>query len=178
MRTWLEERHLNTSRIVDLGLDKKEEVGDKTRPTKLVEMMPGELAVWLMARFQALGIPLKSLPSDADIRQDIRKRFERLLLGHLWEGISEQLEMTRLLVDLDRQLHFADALIGQALDRRLKDRLGQGSCAESYAMVLSEVVAEFFEDFMRNHGSNVPDLLRAHMRHIQDKWNNEQKRIK
>lgn len=170
MRTWLEERHLNTSRIVDLGLDKKEEVGDKTRPTKLVEMMPGELAVWLMARFQALGIPLKSLPSDADIRQDIRKRFERLLLGHLWEGISEQLEMTRLLVDLDRQLHFTDALIGQALDRRLKDRLGQGSCAESYAMVLDEVVAEFFEDFMRNYGSNVPDLVRAHMGHVQYKW--------
>jgi len=170
MRTWLEEQHLDTGRIIDLGLSVAGEPGDGTQPTRLVEMMPGELAAWLLARFEALGIPAKSLPSDADIRRDIRQQFERLLLGHLWEGMSQQLEVTRLLGDLDRQLHFTEAMISEMLDERLKSRLGQESCAESYAMVLNKVAGEFFEGFMRKHGAKARELVRAHLARVRGGW--------
>lgn len=170
MRTWLEERRLDVGRIVDVGLDAVGMAGDGTQPTRLVGMMPGELAAWLMARFEALGIPVKSLPTDADIRRDIRERFERLLLGHLWEGVSQQLEVIRLLGDLDRQLHLTETMIGQALDERLKHGLQQESCAKSYAAVLDEVVGEFFEGFMCEHSARVRELTREHLAHVRGRW--------
>jgi len=170
MRTWLEERDMNAARIIDLGLDAPGEPKDGIQPTRLVEMMPGELATWLMTRFEALDIPFKSLPVDADIRRDIRQRFERLLLGHLWEGVSQQLEVTRLLGDLDRQLHFTEAMIGHALDEQLKRCLEQKSCAKSYAAVLEEVVGEFFGDFMCEHGAHVRELAQEHLARVQDGW--------
>jgi hypothetical protein len=170
MRTWLEERHLSTDRIVDLGLDVTSGVSDGAEPTKLVEMMPGELVAWLMARFEALGIPAKSLPADTDIRRDIRERVERMLLGHLWEGVSQQLEVIRLLGDLDRQLHLTEKMITQALDEKLKRYLQRESCAKSYAAVLEEVVQEFFEGFMREHGAHVRELAQEHLAHVRGGW--------
>ncbi len=170
MRAWLQERHLDVGRIIDLGLDASGGLEDGTQPIRLVEMMPGELAAWLMARLEALRIPVKSLPADADIRRDIREQFERLLLGHLWEGISQQLEVTCLLSDLDRQLHLTDTMIGQALDERLKRCLQQESCAESYAMVLDKVVEELFEDFMCEHGVHVRELAQEHLARVRDGW--------
>jgi len=163
MRTWLEERQLDTSRLVDLGLDAEVGGSDGSQPARLVEMMPAELAAWLLARLETLGIPTKSLPADVDIRRDIRKRFERLLLGHLWEGVSQQLEVTRLLGDLDRQLHFTETMIGQAMDVRLKHRLQQEAYTKSYAAVLDELVGDFFEGFMHEHSAEVQALVQAHM---------------
>jgi hypothetical protein len=170
MRTWLKERHLDVDRIIDLGLDAAGGPDDSTQPTRLVEMMPGELVAWLMVRFEVLDIPVKSLPANVDIRQNICERFERLLLGHLWEGISHRFEVTRLLIDLDRQLHFTETMIAQALDSRLKDRLEQESCVESYTMVLDEIVREFFEDFMDKHGAYVHELVQAHLERLQKGW--------
>ena len=170
MRTWLEERHLDAGRIVDLGLEAAGGPGDGAQPTRLVEMMPGELAAWLLARFEALDIPVKSLPTDADIRRDIGDRFERLLLGHLWEGVSQQLEVTHLLGDLDRHLHFTETMIGQVLDERLKRCLQQESYAKSYAVVLDEVVEGFFEGFMREHGARVRGLVQEHLAHVRGGW--------
>ena len=166
MRTWLEERHLDAGRIVDLGLDTAGGPDGDTQPTRLVEMMPGELATWLFAQFETLGIPTKSLPTDADIRRDIGEQFEQLLLGHLWEGVSQQLEVTRLLGDLNRQLHFTKTMIGQALDEQLKHCLQQESCTKSYAAVLDEVVGEFFEGFMCEHSARVRELMREHLAHV------------
>jgi hypothetical protein len=166
MRAWLEERHLDAGRIIDLGLDASGGPEDGTQPTRLVEMMPGELAMWLVARFEALGIPTKSLPPDADIRRDIRERFERLILGHLWEGVSQQLEVTRLLGELDRRLHLTDTMIGQALDEELKGRLEQEACAKSYGTVLDEVVEGFFEDFMHEHGTRLRELAQEHLARV------------
>jgi len=166
IRAWLEERHLDAGRIIDLGLDASGGPEDSTQPTRLVEMMPGELAMWLLARFEALGIPTKSLPPDADIRRDIRERFERLILGHLWEGVSQQLEVTRLLGELDRRLHLTETMIGQTLDKELKGRLEQESCVKSYGTVLDEVVGGFFEDFMHEHGPRLRELAQEHMAHV------------
>jgi len=170
VRAWLQERHLDAGRIIDLGLDASGGLEDGTQPIRLVEMMPGELAAWLVARFDALGIPAKSLPADADIRRDIRERFEHLLLGHLWEGISQQLEVTRLLSDLDRQLHFTETMIGQALNEHLKHCLQRESCAKSYAAVLDEVVGEFFEGFMREYGARVQKSAQEHLTRVRDGW--------
>src|SRR5262249_47336117 len=80
--TWLKERHLNVSRIIDLGLNAASGSCIGNPPTRLVEMMPGELFNLLIARFTDLGIPIKSLPTQSDIRRDISKQFEQLLLGY------------------------------------------------------------------------------------------------
>jgi len=170
MRAWLEEHSMNTARIVDLGLNTVDGLDNDTQPTTLMEMMPGELADWLMARFEVLGIPLKSLPTDTDIRRDIRQRFERLLLGHLWEGISQRLAVTSLLDDLHKQLNLTETMIDQALDEQLKHCLVQESCAKSYAVVLEEVVGEFFESFMREHGTSVQELVRTHLARMRGGW--------
>jgi len=163
MRTWLEKRDMNVARIIDLGLNTADDPDNNTPPTRLVEMMPGELATWLMARFEVLGIPVKSLPTDADIRRDIRERFERLLLGYLWEGMSQRLEVTRLLVDLDRQLHLAETMADKVLDDQVKHCLAQESCAKSYAVVLDQVVDDFFEDLMREQGIRIRELAQEHL---------------
>jgi hypothetical protein len=170
MLRWLEERDMNTARIVDLGLDSAGGLDDDSQLTRLVEMMPGELAVWLLARFEALGLPLKSAPADADIRSDISKQFERLLLGHLWEGMSQQIEVVHLLSDLDKRLYFTEAMKDQALDDRLKSHLKQETCTESYAMILDRVVGEFFEGFMHEHGANIQELAQAHLARVRNGW--------
>ena len=163
-QAWLEQRQLDTGRIIDLGLDGAD---DEAQPTRLVEMMPGELAIWLAARFEALHIPLKWLPADADIRRDIRQQCEQLLLGHLWEGMSQHIGVARLLSDLDRQLHFTESMIAQTLDERLKFCLAQASCAQSYAVVLEQVVGEFFEGFMGKSGDRVQELAHEHLSRTQ-----------
>jgi hypothetical protein len=170
IRAWLQERHLDAARIIDVGLDASGGPEDGTQPTRLVEMMPGELATWLLARFEVLGIPTKSLPPDADIRRDIRERFERLILGHLWEGVSQQLEVTRLLGELDKRLHLTETMIGQALDEELKGRLERKSCVKSYGTVLDEVVEGFFEDFMHEHGTRLRELAQEHLACVRDGW--------
>ncbi|RIK78159.1 ATP-binding protein [candidate division KSB1 bacterium] len=167
MRTWLNEKQLDTNRIIDLGLGVADGTYDSNQLTKLVEMMPSELAAWLIRRFKNLAIPLKSLPTDADIRRDIQKRFEEFILAHLWEGLSLKFEVTRLLADLDRQLHFTEAMIKQTLDRQLRNRLEKESCSESYAIGLEDVVGEFFESFMYENGPHFQELVQAHMTRIQ-----------
>jgi hypothetical protein len=169
MRSWLEGRVMDGSRIVDLGLDVLEDRGH-ARPVRLVEMMPSELATWLMGRLEALGIPIKSMPGDDDIRRDIHKNVEQMLLGHLWEGVSQQLEVTQLLEDIDRQLRLTETMMGHAIDEQIRRSLAQTSCTESYAAVLDDVVDEFFEGFMRDHGAHLQDLARKHLTHVQDGW--------
>jgi hypothetical protein len=169
MRAWLEDRGMDSSRIFDLGLDALEDQVD-TRPTKLVEMMPRELAALLMGRLEALGISIKSMPSDNDIRQDIREKVEQLLLGHLWEGVSQQLEVTQLLDDIDQQLCLTESMLKQATDEQIKQSLVQASCTDSYAAVLDNVVDEFFESFMREHSAHLQELAQDHLTHMQGEW--------
>ncbi len=166
MRIWLKEWQFDINRIIDLGLDAEHEIGNAKQPTRLVEMMPGELVTWILNRLKLHGIQVKSLPSDADIRRDIRKRFEQMLLGHLWEGLSEQLEVTRLLSDLDSHLQLTNKMIAKGLDNQLKHILEKESCAESYTIVLGKVVGEFFESIMREYGVNVGELAQRHMAHL------------
>jgi hypothetical protein len=167
IRTWLAERQLDAERIIDLGL---QTVGlDQTsHSTRLVELMPGELLNWLTTHLVGLGVPIKSLPPQADIRRDIRRQFEQRLQGYLWEGVSHQLQVTRLLNDLDQQLNIAGTMSAETLDDRLKQRLEQSACVDSYALVLKDVVEGFFEAFMQVHSVKIRELVRAHLTQIRD----------
>lgn len=169
MRAWLEDRGMESSRIVDLGLGVLEDQGD-AQFSRLVEMMPSELAAWLMSRLEVLGIPVKSMPNDSDIRQDVRRKVEQLLLGHLWEGVSQQLEVTQLLDDIDRKLRLTKTMMGQAIDEHIKQSLVQASCTESYTTVLDDVVGQFFEGFMREHGAHLQELAQEHLIRVHDGW--------
>lgn len=170
MRSWLEEQELDTGRIIDLGLNSLNSSNLVAQPTRLMEMMPGELANWLLDQFETLGIPAKSLPANTDLCQGISQKFEQLLLGHLWEGVSQQLEMTSLLVNLDRQLHFTQTMINQQLDEQIKCSLQEESCTKSYAAVLNQVVEEFFKDFMRENRTKLQELVQVHLKHVIEGW--------
>jgi hypothetical protein len=161
LRTWLRERRLDEDRIIDVGLATRPDEGE--HPTRLIQMMPGELFAWLHERLATLGIAAKSLPPDPDIRQAIRERFDRLLRGHLWEGVSQQLAIARLLDDIDRRLDLAGTMKGEALDQQLKRRLTQEAPRKTYAVVLDEVVEAFFEAIMRGHSAEIHDIVRQHL---------------
>ncbi len=165
VRKWLEDRHLSNAMVVDLGLGAAEDSA-RTSPRRLVEMMSGELEAWLLARLQELRIPAKAIPEDGEIRRDIRQKFERLLLGHLWEGVSQEIEIARLLDDLDRHVQFADAMMRLAVDNQLKQNLQLKECNKSYAAVLEDTVGAFYQEFMREHGPDIHSLMQAHLARI------------
>lgn len=162
IQDWLVKRQLDPERIVDLGLN-----ADKShhpdQPTRLVEMMPGELTNWFTTRLTMLGVPIKTLPTEADIRRDIRKQFDQHLRSHLWEGVSSHLHIARLLNNIEQQLGLAKLMSEQALDAELKQRLNREKCADSYATALQAVVDGFFETFMQTHGQGVRELVQTHI---------------
>ncbi len=161
MRTWLRKRQLDDARIIDLGLRKGRASDAAPRPTKLVEMMPSELATWLVERFKVLHISRKSMPSDSDIRRDIGKHFERLLQEYLLERIGQRVGVTNLVIDLDKRLSYTQLMMDEALDERLKHLLEQESLLESYTTVREDVLREFFESYMDRHGAEVRRLEQA-----------------
>jgi hypothetical protein len=168
MLSWLEDRHLDTDRLVDLGLNALEISGNIPQATRLAEMMPGELAVWLLERFEMLGIPVKSIPLDSDVRHDISQRFERSLHRYLLDVMLLNLEVAHLLIDLNKQLRITDQLMKLALDKRLKDKLRQESQTKSYTAVLDEVVDEFFKIFMLEHSPDIQQLVQIHTARLQN----------
>ncbi len=162
MQDWLIKRQIDPERIVDLGLNASE-IGNSTQPTRLVEMMPGELANWFTTHLTMLGVPIKTLPTEADIRRDIRKQFDQHLRSHLWEGVSSHLHIARLLNNIEQQVGLAELMSEQALDAELKQHLNREKCVDSYATALKAVVDGFFETFMQTHGQSVRDLVQAHI---------------
>jgi hypothetical protein len=161
LRDWLCKRGFDVGRVIDVGLGTRP--GDGEQATRLIQMMPGELFAWMHGRLTTLGIPAKALPPDAGIRREIRAHFDQLLRGQLWEGMSQQLAITRLLDDLDRQLQLAEMMRGAALDQQLKQRLAQDASHKTYAVVLDELVETFFETVMRTHGTEIQAIVRQHL---------------
>jgi hypothetical protein len=162
MQNWLKEAQLNPAILVDLGLEPNAG-SPENRLTRLVQMMPNELAAWLTGRFESLGIERKSVPPFPDVRRHISERFERLILGHLWGGVSQQFEMTRLIGKLDSELQFATAMHALALDQSVKKHLDEVTPTESYAAVLDHVVLTFFSDFMRQHADKIDEIVLKHL---------------
>ncbi|HKS40560.1 MAG TPA: ATP-binding protein [Blastocatellia bacterium] len=162
MRSWLKESQLDFNRILDLGLAKEQ----TDQPASLVSMMPGELFSYLLNEFKVLGIQIKSKPPDSEIRQNLSECFDRLLKGQLWEALSEEIDVARLLEDLDEKLGFTDLMIEQKLDEKIKDRLGHELCAESYTILLNDVVESFFVEFMRERSLEIHKLMQSHLAQI------------
>lgn len=162
MQVWLKEAHLNPAVIVDLGLEPN--VRNKENGLlRLVQMMPNELAAWLTRSFEGLGIERKSVPPFSDVRRHISEGFEKLLLGHLWEGVSQQFEVARLIGKLESELQFAATMRSLALDQSVKSQLYEATPRESYAAVLDRVVRTFFSDFMRDHADRIDELVVTHL---------------
>jgi hypothetical protein len=159
MRSWLRKRQLDDERIIDLGLSTATRAA--SQPARLVEMMPDELAAWLVERFKLLRISLKSMPIDTDIRRDISEQFAELLQEYLLERLGQKFAVASLMIDLDRQLSYTQLMMAGALDERLKSRLGQECRRESYTTVLEQVLKEFFEQYMDRYGVEVRRLEQA-----------------
>jgi hypothetical protein len=166
IKAWLYEKNLDENRIIDVGLNSTDSSSTVFQPTKLVELMPDELAEWLINQLNNLNIPIKFLPYHVDIRQDISQKFEQLLISYLWEGVSEKLEMLRLLGRLDKELRFTQQMKEQNLDEQLKYLLQQKSYTKSYTTVLNEVVKQFFENFMGQHRADIQYLAEAHLKRL------------
>lgn len=164
MQGWLSDRHLDESRIIDLSLGKTDGSGDI--PARLVGMMPEELSAWVLVQLQVLQIPTKFLPVSTDLRQEISQRFEQLLLSYLWEGVSQRLEMSRLLGDLDQQFQFTQAMQTQTIDQQIQHQLYEAERTQSYRVVLAETVRRFFEHFLDQYGSKTQELSRIHFQSL------------
>ncbi|NET56587.1 MAG: ATP-binding protein [Symploca sp. SIO2E6] len=168
MREWLREENKNTAQIVDLGLNLPDSLHTSVQPTKLMQMMPGELANWLLRRFDVLGIPTKYLPEDAEIRQEISTKFEQLLQGYLLETVWYRLKMPRLLGDIDRQLNFTQTMMNQKLDEQLKHSLLEEASNNSYTAVLEKVTTDFFRNFMQDQGLKIDRMLDEQLKGIRE----------
>lgn len=166
IKTWLNERNLDESHIIDLGLNSTDSPSSLFQPTKLVELMPDELAELLLNQLNNLNISIKFLPVNVDIRRDIGQKFEQLLLSYLWEGVSEKLQIPGLLGLLDRELQFTHQMKEQNLDEQLRYLLQQKSYTKSYATILNEVVRQFFDNFMGQHCADIQDLAQAHLKRL------------
>jgi len=166
-RVWLDEKGLEPNRILDLGLDGAK--SDKNeQPSRLLEMMPSELAAWLATRLRVVGISIKSLPSSSDIRRDIRMQFDKLLEGHLWEGVSEEFEFPRLIEDLDRTVHFTKRMKEEELDNVIRNRLEHPLCQDSYLTILEQVVEDFYKRLMQDFGVEFQQHVQTHLKALQE----------
>ena len=166
MREWLIESEVYSGRIVDLGLSDAAESSSNCSPTKLVSLMPNELADYTLNKFIRLGFHIKSRPFDDEIRRDLTECFDHLLKGHLWEGLSQELDIVRLLKDIDGTLGFTELMIEQQLDNKLKNQLEDGSCADSYPVLLNNIVEKFFIEFMREQSVKIQRLIEAHVSNV------------
>ena len=61
-----------------------------------------------------------------------------------------------------------EQIIGQDLDKRLKEKLKQESRTNSYTTVLDEVVDEFFMIFMLEHSADIQKLVQVHTARLQN----------
>lgn len=156
MISWLEQSNLDKSRIIDLGLHPSTDI---KQPTRLTEMMSGELKIWMIEQFELVNIPIKYLPYKEELCQTISKKFEQLMLGYLWEGIAQKLEVTEVLENLDRQLNFTQGMITQKLEQQIKDKLHEQSENKPYTIVINEVVEVFFKAFINKNKNQIQQSI-------------------
>jgi hypothetical protein len=163
MRDRLQSEQLDPGRILDLGLDAEALTEEGTPLSRLVQLMPGELLSWLLMRLTSLSVPVKYVPPDADVTKDMVDRFEKLLRQKLWEGAWYHLGFPRVLADIDMQVHFTDAVRADKLREKLKERIAMEASAESYLAALDAIMLECFSAFMREHGSEIQEIMRAYI---------------
>jgi hypothetical protein len=152
MRDWLAERPTDMQRLVDLG---QQSTTEQTNP--LVSMMPGEQAAWLRQRLSTLSIPIKAIPDQQQIRHDLSKHMEQLILGQLMEHV--QVDLAELFRNLDQQLQMTETMIDKQVDVEVSERLFVDGCMDAYAMVIAQVAQEHFAEIVQNKGAMLQQLI-------------------
>ena len=152
MRGWLTGRPADVKRLVDLGQRSETGLGNA-----LVTMMPGEQVAWLRQRLRALAIPVKAVPEKVQIRHDLGRRMEQVILGRLMEYV--QVDVAELLRELDQQLQMTEMMIGRQADVEVGERLLVDGCADAYEMVVEQVVQEYFGEIVRGKGGRFQELM-------------------
>jgi hypothetical protein len=152
MRAWINERHIDTQRLIDLGLHI---VPDQ--PTQLIAMMPGEQIAWLQQRLEELHIPLKALPLDHDLRHDISQRLEDLFFGRLMERLNRN--RSDLYRDFDMQFRIVEMLKQEQLDIVIKQHLLQSECMDTYDTVVNTLVNKFFQKLLLQYSGGIQRFM-------------------
>jgi hypothetical protein len=147
--------------LIDLGLGQT----DRLVPSRLVGMMPDELFDWVLSQLQQLNLPVKFLPISTDMRRSISQKFEQLLLSYLWEGASQQLEISRLMGNINHQIKLTQAI--QELEQKLQLQLQEGERTESYGITLDKTVGQFFKQFLDQYGDEIRELTQSHLQTLQ-----------
>lgn len=168
MRTWLVGAGIELDRLIDLGLTDTHV--HESSPKKLVEMMPSELADWLIIRLKAIQISIKWLPSVTQIRRDISQRMQQYFHNSIWEGMGQHIAFSKLLIKLDEEVGLTVTMIDQMLDDKIQQRLEQVTCTDSYRTILDEVIEQFYTEFMQQHGDRLKTLVKAHALRIKNEW--------
>jgi len=164
IRGFFEKRKMPSSRIVDLGLIVENNQVNASQPNRLVQFMPSELARWITVRLVELGIPIKVLPTDADIHKDIKRQFEHLLLSHFWDGMSHHLQVASLLNEIDQAFDIAYMMQENKLDQQLQEKMLSNSCKDSYETSTKELIKQFYMDFMSKHEGSLHSIVQSHLK--------------
>jgi hypothetical protein len=160
---YLSARNMKSSRVVDLGLMEQNNHANLDFPIRLVQMMPSELSKWLIVQLGKYDISIKSLPFDYEIRKEMRDHFENLLLSHLWDGISHQLQVSNLLNEIDRTFQISELMREQKLDEKLKDNLLSNPCKDSYEIGMKDLINRFYDNFMQKNSVKIRIAVRSHL---------------
>jgi hypothetical protein len=153
MYSWLNERHIESKRLIDLGLH-----AAPNMPAQLVALMPSEQIRWLQKRMEALQVPLKALPHEQDLRHDISQRLENLFLRRLLDRLS--IDQSFIYRDFEAQFRIIELLKHEQLDLVVKERLLQTECMDTYDIVVNNVVNEFFQKLLHQHNGDVQRFMR------------------
>lgn len=154
----LQRQGKNIQRIVDVQPPRDN--GKVLQPTKV---MSGELKKWIVERLLALHIPVKCIPSRADMIRDIRVHFEQLLHDYVMEEIEQQLALPSLLMESGRTFSSMEMMREQKLDERVVWHQHHDMNTQSYDLVIHKSVEEFFEYFMKKHGLQVQQMVQSRL---------------
>jgi hypothetical protein len=146
------DHHINIQRLVDLG--QRSAMGSAN---PLVVMMPGEQAAWLHKRLRELDIPVKVVLGEQEIRQDLSKCVEQLVLGRLMEHVK--VDWAKLFRDLDLELRMTETMIKQQVDVKVRERLSADGCMDAYDMIIEQAVLEHFALMMQKKETLLHKLI-------------------
>ncbi|HEY4036575.1 MAG TPA: hypothetical protein VGL94_21685, partial [Ktedonobacteraceae bacterium] len=117
----------------------------------------GEQATWLRQRLRTLAIPIKAVPDKQQIRRDLSKRIEQLILGRLMEHV--QVDLAELFRDFDQQLHMTEMMITKRVDVEVSERLLMDGCVDAYDKVIEQVVQEHFAEIVQSKSDLLHELM-------------------
>ena len=134
---------LPKSSIIDMAYNTEEK--------HLLAMFPKELYAWFCS-------------DDTKIRYDIRSRIETKLLKDIWSALSQQLDVSQLLIQIKHEIGFVPIMQEESLDLQVKAWLLSHENKNSYSQILSSVVDEFFESFTELYKPQAQVIIQQHLK--------------